>query len=177
MPAASDNEAGLPAVEPTCSRTTGNGCTLIPQTDAGDPAQFYPFFTNANVRGTCNWQFGNDIPGNISNFGRNDQYGSLLPLTYLKVRWWWQHRRPVQQLPQHHRQPVLDRRSQPVSISTRLIPLNGSTRTIQGRPSARYTADEGLWLAPLSIRGALAARESASNAAWTMSDQTCSRHS
>jgi hypothetical protein len=77
-------EADLPAVEQTCNRNTGAGCTLIPQTDTGQPAEFYPFFTTANVRGSCNWQFGNDIPGEISNFGRNAQYGSLLPLTYLR---------------------------------------------------------------------------------------------
>ena len=47
------------------------------------PAQFYPFFSNATVRGNCTWQFGNSIPGNTRNFGRNAQYGSLLPLTYL----------------------------------------------------------------------------------------------
>jgi hypothetical protein len=76
-------EADLPAVEPTCNRGTGAGCTLIPQTDSGTPAQFYPFFTTTNVRATCNWQFGNDTPGETSNFGRNAQYGSLLPLTYL----------------------------------------------------------------------------------------------
>jgi hypothetical protein len=76
-------EADLPAVEPTCSRTTGAGCTLIPQTDTGEAAQFYPFFTDTTVGGTCAWQFGNDIPGEISNFGGNAQYGSLLPLTYL----------------------------------------------------------------------------------------------
>jgi hypothetical protein len=77
-------EADLPAIEPTCNRTTGAGCTLIPLTDNGEPAQFYPFFTNADVRGTCTWQFGNDIPGNPRNFGRNAQYGSLLPLRYLR---------------------------------------------------------------------------------------------
>ena len=77
-------EADLPAIEPTCNRTTGAGCTLIPLTDNGEPARFYPFFTNADVRGTCTWQFGNDIPGNTRNFGRNAQYGSLLPLTYLR---------------------------------------------------------------------------------------------
>jgi hypothetical protein len=77
-------EADLPAVEPTCNRTTGAGCTLIPQTDTGQPAQFYPFFTTTNVRGTCNWQFGNDTPGETNNFGHNAQYGSLLPLTYLR---------------------------------------------------------------------------------------------
>jgi hypothetical protein len=76
-------EADLPAVEPTCNRTTGAGCTLIPITDDGDPAQFYPFFSNATVQGRCAWQFGNSIPGNLRNFGRNAQYGSLLPLTYL----------------------------------------------------------------------------------------------
>jgi hypothetical protein len=77
-------EADLPAIESTCNRTTGAGCTLTPQTDSGTPAQFYPFFTTTNVRGTCNWQFGNDTPGETSNFGRNAQYGSLLPLTYLR---------------------------------------------------------------------------------------------
>jgi hypothetical protein len=77
-------EADLPAVEPTCSVSTGAGCTLIPQTDTGEPAQFYPFFTNTNVRGTCMWQFGNDTPGETRNFGRNAQYGSLLALTYLR---------------------------------------------------------------------------------------------
>ncbi len=76
-------EADLPAVEGTCNRNTGVGCTLIPQTDAGTPAKFYPFFTTTNVRGRCNWQFGNDIPGETNNFGRNNQYGALLPLTYL----------------------------------------------------------------------------------------------
>ena len=71
-------------MEPTCNRTTGVGCTLIPQTDSGTPAQFYPFFTNTDVRGTCTWQFGNTTPGVTRDFGRNDQYGALLPLTYLR---------------------------------------------------------------------------------------------
>jgi hypothetical protein len=78
-------EADLPAVETnTCNRTTGAGCTLIPTTDSGTPAKFYPFFTTTNVDGTCNWQFGNNTPGQTSNFGENAQYGALLPLTYLK---------------------------------------------------------------------------------------------
>jgi hypothetical protein len=78
-------EADLPAVESnTCNRNTGAGCTLIPTTDTGQPAQFYPFFTTTDVRGTCNWQFGNDTPGETNNFGHNAQYGSLLPLTYLR---------------------------------------------------------------------------------------------
>jgi hypothetical protein len=76
-------EADLPAVEPGCSTRTGIGCTLIPTTDSGTPAQFYPFFTTTNVAGTCNWQFGNSMPGDTNEFGRNAQYGDLLPLSYL----------------------------------------------------------------------------------------------
>ena len=49
-----------------------------------NPPSSNPFFTNGDVRGTCTWQFGNDIPGNPRNFGRNAQYGSLLPLRYLR---------------------------------------------------------------------------------------------
>jgi hypothetical protein len=76
-------EADLPAVESnTCNRRTGAGCTLIPTTDYGAPAQFYPFFTTTNVKGTCNWQFGDDTPGDTNNFGHNAQYGSLLALSY-----------------------------------------------------------------------------------------------
>jgi len=76
-------EADLPAVEPGCNRRTGAGCTLIPITDDGTPAQFYPFFTNAEARGACTWQFGNSTPGDLRDFGRNSQYGALLSLPYL----------------------------------------------------------------------------------------------
>jgi hypothetical protein len=77
-------EADLGAIETnTCNRTTGVGCTLIPTTDSGQPAQFYPFFTTANVHHTCNWQFGNNTPGETNNFGQNSQYGTLLSSTYL----------------------------------------------------------------------------------------------
>jgi hypothetical protein len=76
-------EADLPAVESTCDVVTGNGCTLIPQTDSGGPATFYPFFSDTNKGGGgCIWQFGNDIPGEISNFSQNGQYGTLTPLDY-----------------------------------------------------------------------------------------------
>jgi hypothetical protein len=76
-------EADLPAVEGTCNVVTGNGCTLIPQTDSGGPATFYPFFSDTKVGGGgCKWQFGNDIPGEISDFGQNGQYGTLTPLDY-----------------------------------------------------------------------------------------------
>jgi hypothetical protein len=76
-------ETDLPDIEqPICNRTTGAGCTLIPQTDKGLPAVFYPFYTIKNYSGHCYWQFGNDIPGEISNFGQNNQYGVLLQQSY-----------------------------------------------------------------------------------------------
>jgi hypothetical protein len=84
-------EADLPRIETnTCNRTTGAGCTLIPTTDKGTPAAFYPFFSafqfgvqNEQGNGGCRWGFGNALPGATTNFGRNAQYGSLLSLTYL----------------------------------------------------------------------------------------------
>jgi len=83
-------EADLPRIETnTCNRTTGTGCTLIPITDKGTPAAFYPFFSafqngvpNAGIFGQCVWGFGNDMPRGNS-FGRNAQYGSLLSSSYL----------------------------------------------------------------------------------------------
>ena len=66
----------------TCNPTTGAGCTLIPQTDQKQPAAFYPFYSITNTRHGCVWQFGNDIPGQITDFGRNAGYGSLLALSY-----------------------------------------------------------------------------------------------
>jgi hypothetical protein len=75
-------EADLPAIEQGCNPTTGVGCTLIPTTDEGQPAVFYPFYSTTKVAGTCYWQFGNDIPGEISNFGQNGQYGTLLQQSY-----------------------------------------------------------------------------------------------
>jgi hypothetical protein len=75
-------EADLPRIEDTCDRSTGAGCTLIPTTDKGSPAAFYPFFSG--VRGQqCLLAFGNDLPGAVTNFGRNAQYGTLLASTYL----------------------------------------------------------------------------------------------
>jgi hypothetical protein len=76
-------EADLPAVEGTCDILTGNGCTLIPQTGSGAPATFYPFFSTTKKGGNgCVWQFGNDTPGEISNFNQNAQYGALTPFNY-----------------------------------------------------------------------------------------------
>src|SRR6266699_1616049 len=82
-------EADLPRIEfSTCNRTTGAGCTLIPTTDDNAPADFYPFFSttgkgNQGQGQECMWQIGNDTPATANDFGKNNQYGSLLPLTYL----------------------------------------------------------------------------------------------
>jgi hypothetical protein len=84
-------EADLPRIESnTCNRATGAGCTLIPTTDKGTPAAFYPFFSafqngvqNEQGNGGCVWGFGNNLPGATTDFGRNNQYGSLLSSTYL----------------------------------------------------------------------------------------------
>jgi hypothetical protein len=79
-------EADLPRIETnTCDRTTGAGCTLIPTTDDGQPAAFYPFFSTLHGNGNghgCQWAFGNDLPGG-NDLGRNAQYGSLLSSSYL----------------------------------------------------------------------------------------------
>jgi hypothetical protein len=86
-------EANLPRIEAGCNRTTGVGCTLIPTTDSGTPAAFYPFFSavrsgdeqghqNEQGNGGCRWGFGNVMPGG-NDFGGNAQYGTLLSTSYL----------------------------------------------------------------------------------------------
>jgi hypothetical protein len=82
-------EADLPRIEApdvdgNCDRTTGANCTLIPITDDGQPANFYPFYSIDQHHGQCSWLFGNDVPGQTTNdFGKDNQYGSLLFLDYL----------------------------------------------------------------------------------------------
>jgi len=78
-------EADLPRVEGTCNRATGAGCTLIPTTDKGTPAAFYPFFSafGTHRSRSCQWAIGSELPGSSTDFGRNAQYGSLLSTTYL----------------------------------------------------------------------------------------------
>jgi hypothetical protein len=75
-------EADLPRIEGTCNRTTGAGCTLIPTTDQGTPAAFYPFYSAFQSQLGCAFAFGNTLPG-ANNFGANAQYGTLLSSTYL----------------------------------------------------------------------------------------------
>jgi hypothetical protein len=76
-------EADLPAIEAAtgqCNRSTGAGCQLIPNTDEGAPAAFYPFYSITS--GRCLWQLGNHIPGSKNDFGQNAEYGTLLKLSY-----------------------------------------------------------------------------------------------
>jgi hypothetical protein len=78
-------EADLPAIEAACNPNTGAGCTLIPKTDKNKPVAFYPFYSITRTRSGCYWQFGNVIPGEITAFGKNAQYGKLLGLDYTTV--------------------------------------------------------------------------------------------
>jgi hypothetical protein len=86
-------EADLPRIEnpAVCDRFTGVGCTLIPSTDdpapggGFQPAAFYPFFSIANSGGQCIWQIGNHIPGSLNDFHQNQEYGTLLNITYTTV--------------------------------------------------------------------------------------------
>src|SRR5262249_7809677 len=75
-------ETDLPRIEilstPPCNRATGVNCTLIPTTDDGISAVFYPFYSIATVNSQCVWRFGNHIPGSKNDFGQNAQYGTLL---------------------------------------------------------------------------------------------------
>ena len=76
----------LPAIEDqlgTCDNTTGAGCTIIPPTDDGSPAQFYPYYTTGTALGGCAWTVGQMYPGfSTNNFGAHQQYGQLLKVAY-----------------------------------------------------------------------------------------------
>ncbi len=83
-------EADLPRIEVSslspsnsCNRTTGANCLRIPLTDDGVAANFYPFFSTTNLQSTCTWGIGNVFPGVTNDFGKNNQYGLFLKLTYL----------------------------------------------------------------------------------------------
>jgi len=78
-------EVDLPALEAGCNTSTGAGCKHIPTTDMGKPAAFYPFYVTTKLGSTCYWQIGNDVPGMISDFGKNAQYGKLLGQNYTSV--------------------------------------------------------------------------------------------
>ena len=56
----------LPAIEDqlgTCNTSTGAGCSIIPPTDDGTPAQFYPYYTTGTALGGCAWTVGQNYPG------------------------------------------------------------------------------------------------------------------
>jgi hypothetical protein len=76
----------LPAIEDnigTCDTSTGAGCTIIPPTDDGSPAQFYPFYSTGHALGGCAWTVGTNYPGfSTNNYGAHHQYGHLLKVAY-----------------------------------------------------------------------------------------------
>ena len=77
-----------PSVSPgnNCDRTTGAGCTRIPVTDDHTPANSYPYFTSGSALGGCAWSIGQNVPGfTTKDYGKNNQYGPLLNLTYLST--------------------------------------------------------------------------------------------
>lgn len=71
-----------------CDLNTGANCSLIPRTDRGTPAAFYPFFSRGTAPGgECAWTIGDDVPGfTVDDFGRNAQYGAPLPRLFLSRR-------------------------------------------------------------------------------------------
>lgn len=77
--------SNLESTSGQCDLNTGFGCSLIPNTDDGIPATFYPFFSIRNTAGHCIWQLGNHIPGSTNDFRQNRQYGMLLNLTYTSL--------------------------------------------------------------------------------------------
>jgi hypothetical protein len=76
----------LPAIEDdlgTCDTETGVGCTIIPPTDDGTPAQFYPYYSTGHALGGCAWTVGQNYPGfSTDNYGAHQQYGHLLAVPY-----------------------------------------------------------------------------------------------
>lgn len=77
----------LPRIEfNTCDRQTGHGCTLIPTTDDGTPAAFYPYYTSGKALGGCAWTIGQNVPSfSTRDYGKNAQYGSLLKVIYTNI--------------------------------------------------------------------------------------------
>jgi hypothetical protein len=77
----------LPAIESQagnqpCNRSTGTGCTHIPVSDDGAPALFYPFYSISKIAGGCYWGMGNKMPGAITDFNKNKEYGPLYAQNY-----------------------------------------------------------------------------------------------
>lgn len=81
------NGTNVPGGFNNCNRSTGAGCTIVPNTDDNAPATFYPFYSitrSSPFGGSCRWFIGNDVPGLTANdFGGVTQYGTLFPQTFL----------------------------------------------------------------------------------------------
>ena len=75
-------ETDLPRVElglHGCDPFHDTGCTLLPITDDGHAAPFYPFYstTAAGPNGSCAWMLGSVVPGlSVDSFNGNQQYGT-----------------------------------------------------------------------------------------------------
>jgi hypothetical protein len=73
-------ETDLPRVEQGiagCDPFNAVGCTLLPTTDDGTAAPFYPYYTIGSSGGSCTWVYGNTVAGlTTNNFGKNNQYGT-----------------------------------------------------------------------------------------------------
>jgi len=102
-------EAAGPGSSNNCQRFPqlphpGTNCFLFPLTDdsptpnadgtSSGPlihAPFYPYYSDTDVNiklgfvplSLCMWQIGDSIPGSITDFGKNSQYGTLLTLSTL----------------------------------------------------------------------------------------------
>lgn len=61
-------------VNSSCDLLTGTGCVMPPK-----GADFYPYWTQAKVHGTCVWEFGRMTNGN--SFGGFKQYSTVRPGT------------------------------------------------------------------------------------------------
>jgi len=61
-----------PATNNRCNSATGSGCVLPPRQA---PGHFYPYWTQATVKGACVWEFGQMPNGN--SFGKEKQYGKF----------------------------------------------------------------------------------------------------
>jgi hypothetical protein len=95
-------EADLPAIEPTCNRTTGAGCTLIPLTDNGEPAQFYPILHERRRPGHLHLAVRERYSRKHPQLWAQRAVRITSPADLSAVWRWWEHQRPVQRLPQRH---------------------------------------------------------------------------
>jgi hypothetical protein len=77
----------LPRIEfETCNRETAQGCPIIPITDDGRPADFYPYYTSGHALGGCAFTIGQHVPGwSTNDYHRNGEYGGILKVAYTSL--------------------------------------------------------------------------------------------